>query len=153
MKFIPVLLSTILIAIAIVHPAEARNGFVLRLPDNRVAVLSEGDLEPASVGSFSITVFTSDDLSEFMTGGVFARDGSFLDNMGKPYVSFADITGDGKPELLVLSLTAGSGNYLSVQVLDISDNPVRSVVTFNTDTKHDVEKEAKAAYAKASNRY
>ncbi|MGP8444521.1 PliI family lysozyme inhibitor of I-type lysozyme [Burkholderia vietnamiensis] len=59
-------------------PIAARNGVMILLPDKRVAVLSEGDLEPGSIGSYSVAVFKDDSLTQLDTGAVFARDGSFV---------------------------------------------------------------------------
>lgn len=59
-------------------PALGRDGVAINLPDKRVAVLSEGDLEPASGGSYSIAVFEDRDLVDFLAGAVFSRDGSFF---------------------------------------------------------------------------
>src|SRR6516164_3546261 len=93
-------------------PAMAKHGVIITLPDRRVAVLSEGDLEGASIGSYSVAVFKDRSLINFEAGAVCSRDGSIFENNGRPRVKFADIAGDGTQELIVSKLTAGSGNYL-----------------------------------------
>lgn len=125
--------------------AMARDGVVVPLPDGRMAVLSEGTLEAASIGSYSVTVFNNRDLLHFEAGAVFSRDGSFFMDNGKPHVKFADITGDGKEELIVSKLTAGSGNYLEVDALRIDARAVSLVARVQTDARHDVVAELKAA--------
>ncbi|WP_244183365.1 PliI family lysozyme inhibitor of I-type lysozyme [Xenorhabdus kozodoii] len=106
-------------------PVSAREGKLIKLPDKRFAVLSIGDLESESIGSYSIAVFKDKDLSDFETGGVFERDGSVFEDNGTPRITFADIDGDGSKELIVSKLTAGSGNYLEVDALKITQKNVK----------------------------
>lgn len=93
-----------------VPAAAASDAAVVRLPDHRFAVLAEGAMESASIGSYSIAVFQDKELTELRGGGVFSRDGSLFEDSGKPRVQFADITGDGVNELILSTLTGGSGN-------------------------------------------
>ncbi|MDC9606848.1 PliI family lysozyme inhibitor of I-type lysozyme [Xenorhabdus griffiniae] len=118
-----IVIST-LITLMLSTPASAREGKLIKLPDNRFAVLSEGDLENASIGSYSIAIFKDKDLTDFETGGVFERDGSVFGDNGTPRIKFADIDGDGTNELIVSKLTAGSGNYLEVDALKITKRNV-----------------------------
>lgn len=131
-------------------PALARDGVAINLPDKRVAVLSEGDLEPASIGSYSIAVFKDRDLVDLLAGAVFSRDGSFFQDNGKPRVEFADITGDGTKDLILSKLTAGSGNYLEADALRIEAHSVKLLVRVQTDTNHNVVAALKAAYKRSS---
>jgi hypothetical protein len=85
-------------------------------------------------------------LIDYLGGGIFPRDGSVFDDSGKPRISFADITGDGNPEMIVAKLTAGSGNYLDVDVLKLNDTAVERVLNFSSDTKKDLFIEAKRAF-------
>jgi hypothetical protein len=126
-------------------PASARNGVTVTLPDKRVAVLAQGDLEPASIGSYSVTIFKDSALMHFVAGAVFSRDGSFLRADGKPRVRFADITGDGVPELIVSKLTAGSGDQVEVDALKIDAGSITFVMRVRTDSKHDEVAELRAA--------
>ncbi|WP_342335414.1 PliI family lysozyme inhibitor of I-type lysozyme [Burkholderia pseudomallei] len=131
-------------------PALGRDGVAINLPDKRVAVLSEGDLEPASGGSYSIAVFKDRDLVDFLAGAVFSRDGSFFQDNGKPRAEFADITGDGTKDLILSKLTAGSGNYLEADALRIEAHSVKLLVRVQTDTNHNVVAALKAAYKRGS---
>jgi hypothetical protein len=126
-------------------PALARDGVAITLPDKRVAVVSEGDLEPASIGSYSIAVFKDRDLVDFVAGAVFSRDGSLFQDNGQPRVEFADITGDGTKDLILSKLTAGSGNHLEVDALRIGSHSVKLLARVQTDTKHDVAAALRAA--------
>ncbi|WP_434777630.1 PliI family lysozyme inhibitor of I-type lysozyme [Neisseria sp. Ec49-e6-T10] len=103
----------------------AYNGKIITLPDSRVAVVASGDLEGASVGSYSLAIYTNSDLIDFVVGAIFPRDGSiFMDN-GEPRVEFADMNGDGKEEIVITKLTAGSGAYLEVDILSIEDKSIK----------------------------
>ena len=133
-------------SILFASPVLADGGVVVPLPDKRVAVISKGDLEPASIGSYTVALYKDDTLIDYLGGGIFSRDGSVFDDSGKPYVEFADITGDGNPEMIVSKLTAGSGNYLDVDVLKLNDASVERVLNFSSDTKKDLLQEAKKAY-------
>lgn len=104
---------------------SAHNGKMITLPDSRVAVIANGDLESASIGSYSIAIYTDNNLFDFVAGAIFSRDGSiFMDN-GEPRIEFIDMDGDGKEDLVITKLTAGSGTYLEVDVVSITDNSIK----------------------------
>nr|WP_232370060.1 PliI family lysozyme inhibitor of I-type lysozyme [Xenorhabdus lircayensis] len=126
-----------LITLLLSTPAIARDGKLIHLPDKRFAVISVGDLESSSIGSYSIAIFKDKELIEFETGAVFSRDGSVFEDNHKPRITFADINGDGSKELIVYKLTAGSGNYLEVDALKITDRNVKLLTRINTNSKHD----------------
>nr|WP_319926369.1 MULTISPECIES: PliI family lysozyme inhibitor of I-type lysozyme [unclassified Xenorhabdus] len=126
-----------LIALSLSTPAIAKDGTLINLPDKRFAVLSVGDLESESIGSYSIAVFKDKDLTEFETGAVFSRDGSVFDDSNKPRVTFADINGDGSKELIISKLSVGSGNYLEVDALKITDKNVKLLTRININGKND----------------
>jgi Periplasmic lysozyme inhibitor of I-type lysozyme len=76
-----------------------------------IVVVAEGEFEPRSVGSYSLRVyggtnprFAHDD---FIAGMVRPRDGTVEE------VRFADLDGDGVPEIVVVMRSAGTGGYLS----------------------------------------
>lgn len=146
MRYSAHIISVICISALSAFPAMAKDGVMVPLPDKRIAVISEGDLETASIGSYTVTIYKDDGLIDYLGGGVFPRDGSVFDDSGKPRVSFADITGDGNPEMIIAKLTAGSGNYLDVDVLKLDDSTVERVLNFASDTQKDLLIEAKRAY-------
>ncbi|MDC9595597.1 PliI family lysozyme inhibitor of I-type lysozyme [Xenorhabdus anantnagensis] len=129
---IPTLITLLLSA-----PAGAREGKLINLPDKRFAVLSTGDLESASIGSYSIAIFKDKDLTDFVTGAVFKRDGSVLEDNGNPRITFADINGDGSKELIVSKLTAGSGNYLEVDALKITPKNIKLLTRIHINGNND----------------
>ncbi|MDC9621981.1 PliI family lysozyme inhibitor of I-type lysozyme [Xenorhabdus sp. XENO-7] len=136
-KILKIAVIPTLFVLSLSTPALAKDGALINLPDKKFAVISVGDLESESIGSYSIAVFKDRDLTEFETGAVFSRDGSVFEDNNKPRVTFADINGDGAKELIVYKLTAGSGNYLEVDALKITDRNVKLLARINTDSKHD----------------
>ncbi|WP_443255987.1 PliI family lysozyme inhibitor of I-type lysozyme [Xenorhabdus sp. IM139775] len=125
-------------------PAGARDGKLIKLPDKRFAVLSIGDLESASIGSYSIAIFKDKDLTDFETGAVFERDGSVFEDNGNPRVTFADIDGDASKELIVSKLTAGSGNYLEVDALKITQKNVKLLTRIYINGNNDPARSLRA---------
>ncbi|WP_228005672.1 PliI family lysozyme inhibitor of I-type lysozyme [Xenorhabdus sp. BG5] len=138
-----IVIST-LITLMLPIPASAREGKLIKLPDKRFAILSEGDLENASIGSYSIAIFKDKDLIDFETGGVFERDGSVFEDNGTPRIKFADIDGDGAKELIVSKLTAGSGNYLEVDALKITKKNVKLLTRIYINGSNDPIKPLRA---------
>ncbi|MDE9542933.1 PliI family lysozyme inhibitor of I-type lysozyme [Xenorhabdus bovienii] len=136
-KILKIAVIPALLVLSLSAPTLAKDGALISLPDKRFAVISVSDLESESIGSYSIAVFKDRDLTEFETGAVFSRDGLVFEDNNKPRVTFADINGDGAKELIVYKLTAGSGNYLEVDALKITDKNVKFLARINTDSKHD----------------
>lgn len=76
-----------------------------------IAVVAEGDLEPRSIGSYSLRLYAKNDpafpYDDFIAGIVRPRDGSIES------IRFADLDRDGVPEIIVVMRAAGSGGFLS----------------------------------------
>lgn len=76
------------------------------------AVADEGEGEPRSIGSYALRLYKAGDPSfpydAFLAGAIRPRDGT-LESL-----KFADIDRDGRPEVIVVARSAGSGGYLSV---------------------------------------
>ena len=124
---------------------SAKDGVAVTLPDKRVAVLSVGDVEPASIGSYSVAIFKDRSLMDFAAGAIFPRNGSLFQDNGAPRVKFADINGDGIKEMIVSLLTAGSGNYMQVDALRIDSRSILLLTRIQTEARHDAVTELKAA--------
>jgi len=93
----------------------------LRFPNGAgMVVVAEGDLEPRSIGSYALRVYSSArpdfPFDDFVTGVIRPRDGVVED------VRFADVDGDGSPEIVVIIRSAGSGGYLSADGFRFRDN-------------------------------
>ncbi|HKE94746.1 MAG TPA: PliI family lysozyme inhibitor of I-type lysozyme [Povalibacter sp.] len=109
----PAALFSGLLATAAVHGADAP-GHIRKamIPDHRhTVVVAAGELEPASVGSYSLRVYAAINpafpYDDFVTGVVRQRDGTIED------IRFVDLDHDGSPEIIVIMRSAGSGGYLA----------------------------------------
>lgn len=102
--------------------AESIQRFIekVKLPTGQMVVVAEGDFEAQSVGSFSIRLYEAaanpDETTFFSSGLIHFRDGKI------EKVTLADINKDLQPEILVISRSVGTGNYLSVYAFSYSNN-------------------------------
>ena len=93
--------------------AEEAGRFVdkTRLPGGQTVVVAEGEFEARSIGSFSIRLYapaeTKDETTFFLDGLIHSRDGVV------ERILLEDITGDESPEIIVVTRSVGTGNYLS----------------------------------------
>jgi len=81
-----------------------------KLSTGMTVVVAEGELEPRSMGSFSIRIYGASlefPTDEFLCGIVRARDGVV------ERVIIQDINEDGIEEIIIVVRSAGSGSYLS----------------------------------------
>ncbi|MFM8939687.1 MAG: PliI family lysozyme inhibitor of I-type lysozyme [Phenylobacterium sp.] len=113
------MLRTTIIAAALALAASASgaadlNRIVLNGSDATLgvnAVADEGEGEPRSIGSYALRLYKAGDPSfpydAFIAGAVRPRDGTL------EALNFADIDRDGRPEVIVVARSAGSGGYLS----------------------------------------
>ena len=102
--------------------------------------IAEGDQEPASIGSYSVAIFKTPELMDFISGGVFSRDGSIFESNGMPRILFDDITGDKNQEIIIKKFTAGSGNYVEVDVLRPETDSVKLLLRIKTiDNPHIID--------------
>ncbi|MEX1301203.1 MAG: PliI family lysozyme inhibitor of I-type lysozyme [Desulfotignum sp.] len=93
------------------------------LPDGRSAVVAEGDMEPRSMGSYSVRFYRKNSpdfpTDDFQDGIILSRDG-FIQK-----ATFADIDDDNLPDLVIFIRSAGSGGYLSADAISVHhDKPV-----------------------------
>lgn len=109
------LFVTTLFIIAHVHGAESRYVEKIRISKGLTAVVAEGDLEPRSIGSFTVRFYRADDeeakrgldVDDFAGGILIERDGEI------EKVESLDLDGDSTNELIISVRSAGSGGYLS----------------------------------------
>jgi len=110
--------------------ATAQERFVAKLthPTGKTVVVAEGDFEARSIGSFSVRLYEAaaapDETTFFTSGLVRARDG-FIEK-----VMLADVDGDQQQEIVVITRSVGTGNYLSAQAFAVVKNKLifRAVV-------------------------
>lgn len=110
---------------------EASERFVqkIKLPTGQMVVVSEGEFEARSLGSFSIRLYQAappaDETTFFISGLVSERDGVV------EKLVLADIGGDAKTEIIVVVRSVGTGSYLSVYAFGVDQKmtlvPVASV--------------------------
>lgn len=118
MKAIIAVLGTLLISAIVLHAAEAAR-FVqkVKLPSGQTVVVAEGDLEPRSIGSYSVRLYSGENLQfatdNFLAGVIHERDG-FIEK-----IVLADLDGDGREEFVVIVRSAGTGSFLSAHAFAI----------------------------------
>ncbi len=91
--------------------AAAQDRFIprLALPSGQTVVVAEGDDEARSIGSFSVRLYeaaqASDATTFFSAGLIRPRDGAL------ERVLLADVNGDGRPDIVVVARSVGTGGY------------------------------------------
>jgi hypothetical protein len=102
----------------VVEASKAADGVFKAWGHGHAFVIAEGRLEPASVGSYSISVFKTDgpdaDIMDLTTGIVRPRDGGICSCW------VADLNQDKQPEILVWIQSAGSGSYGTLEVFTLA---------------------------------
>lgn len=95
------------------------------LPDGKVLVVAEARLEPRSIGSYSVRLYSGSDPEyphdDFVAGVVVPRDGT-IERIG-----LADIDGDGVAELVVVTRSVGSGSYGSARAFSVTGEVISEV--------------------------
>jgi len=94
------------------------------LPDARATVVvAEGDLEPRSIGSYTIRVYAATDprfpYDRFLAGAVRPRNG------GVEELRFADVDRDGIADIIVVMRAAGTGGHRSADAFRLRGDALR----------------------------
>ncbi|MBR9858745.1 MAG: hypothetical protein GYB38_13660 [Gammaproteobacteria bacterium] len=115
------MLLMFLVLVAAVTAAEPASPVLkLTLPTGQTVVVAEGELEARSIGSFSVRLYQAaaapDETTFFLSGIIRPRDG-VLEN-----VVVADVVGDARPEIIVISRSIGTGSYQSAYVFEFTEN-------------------------------
>ncbi len=84
----------------------------LKLASGYTLVVSEGALEPRSIGSITVKLYRDLMVGDFASGLSFVRDGTVLK-------SVLIENGTDKQKLSITTVTAGSGNYQNSQLVCI----------------------------------
>ena len=118
------MLLMFLVLVAAVTAAEPASPVLkLELPTGQTVVVAEGELEARSIGSFSVRLYQAaaapDETTFFLSGIIRPRDG-VLEN-----VVVADVVGDARPEIIVISRSVGTGSYQSAYVFEFTENTLR----------------------------
>ena len=110
-------------------PATASERFItkLKLPSGQTAVISEGEFEARSIGSFSILLYQAapagDETTFFISGLISARDG-FIEK-----VVLDDVNGNEQLEIIVIIRSVGTGSYLSAHAFMIGKNQKMTLIS------------------------
>lgn len=78
-------------------------------------VVAQEPGEPASIGTYSVRLYRDLSAGDYADGLIRPRDGELRQ------AELKDMDGDGQPELAVTLVTAGSGNYVTLDVYKIRD--------------------------------
>ena len=115
---------------AIASGAEPNSRFAKRFQipgSSAVVVVAEGDLEPRSVGSYTLRVYGGRSekfpTNDFIAGLVRPRNGVI------EAVRFDDIDGDERSEIVVIARSVGSGGYLSADAFRYRARSLKWVVS------------------------
>lgn len=88
-----------------------------------VIVVAEGEFEPRSIGSYSLRIYSGVHAGfptdRFLTGVIRPRDGTLES------VSFANLDGDSRPEIIIAIRSVGSGGYLSADAFRFEGTSLR----------------------------
>ena len=116
-----IFLLSIIMILNCMSYAMASDRFIkkLKLASGQTAVISEGEFEARSLGSFSVRLYQAapakDETTFFISGLISARDG-FIER-----VMLSDINGDTQQEIIVVVRSVGTGSYLSAHAFTIDD--------------------------------
>ena len=99
----------------------------IRLAGNEHATISEGHLEPRSIGSYSLRIYAvlnpQFPYDNFITGIISERDGSI------ERLAAHDIDNDGTEEITVIMRSVGTGSYISADAWKYRDNQLELLVS------------------------
>jgi len=117
------------------------------LPSGEVAVVSEGNIEPRSVGSYTLRIYSASTpefpYDDYVAGIVRPRDG-FIES-----AAVHDIDMDGKDEVIVIIRNAGTGSYLSADAIQYNEGSLTLLVTVNgLESKEDPIRALEIAHRK-----
>ncbi|MFC7297174.1 PliI family lysozyme inhibitor of I-type lysozyme [Herminiimonas aquatilis] len=145
MHKITLLLCSLLIAGTTVtsEAADKHRTISATMPQGMTVVAEEGMLEPRSAGSYSLQLYAKNDpaypYDRFITGLVRPRNGALTE------IRFADLTNDGKAEIIVITRYTGSGAFVTVDAFSIRNNSVRLLTSIaGMDAKKDPIKALKS---------
>ena len=97
------------------------------LPTGEVVVVAEGDFEPRSIGSYSVRLYSGAmpefPFDDFLDGLVHPRDGVITS------VLIEDVSGDERPDILVVIQSAGSGGDLSAHAYGVEQRALTRIAS------------------------
>ncbi|CAL61230.1 conserved hypothetical protein; putative exported protein [Herminiimonas arsenicoxydans] len=123
-------LTTSLMIISSVSAADKDRTITATMPQGMVVVASEGRLEPRSAGSYSLHLYAKSDpaypYDRFIAGLVRPRNGIVEE------IRFADVNGDKKPDIIVLTRYTGSGAFVTVDAFRFNKRSLQPLQLLTT---------------------
>ncbi len=122
-------LAAVLLFAAAAPFAAAEGRFVSRLSlsSGQTIVVAEGDFEARSIGSLSVRLYeaaaAADATTFFLAGLVLPRDGVVESVMP------ADIDGDGREDVVVVTRSVGTGSYQAAHAIAVEDKKLRRLLS------------------------
>lgn len=109
---------------------------IATMPQGITVVVSEGELEPRSAGSYSLKLYARNDpafpYDRFMTGLVRPRNGTL------EAIKFADLNHDGTAEIIVITRYTGSGAFVTADAFRAQRDSVKLLASIaELDAKND----------------
>lgn len=129
-------------------PAAGRFVHELKLSGDFVAIVSEGDFEPANVGTYSVRLYKDITTGSYIAGVTREREGAVKS------AGMADINKDGKQEIVVVIESAGEGSFTTSDVFLFKDGKLLFDKTLSETVvpKSESEKKAEAAAAEKASK-
>lgn len=140
------LLIPLLLSLTFASQAFAQKMEKFQLPNKQWVVISEGALENASIGSYSITLFNDENLIDFVQGTIFSREGSLFTDGGAARIEFLDINNDDQAEILITKLTAGSGQHLEIDLIIYKNNQLQRIAKTSGTNREEMVAALKQQY-------
>lgn len=110
------------------------------MPQGINVVVEEGRLEPRSIGSYSLLLYTKNDpaypYDRFIAGLVQPRNGTVEE------IKFADVNGDKKIDIIVITRYTGSGAFVTVDAFRFNKQSLRPLQLLTTIAGMDAKKDA-----------
>ncbi|MFJ7565747.1 PliI family lysozyme inhibitor of I-type lysozyme [Herminiimonas sp. NPDC097707] len=133
MKKIALLLFSLTASLMITSSASAADKdrtVTATMPQGMIVVVSEGRMEPRSAGSYSLHLYAKNDpaypYDRFIAGLVRPRNGTVQE------IKFADVNGDKKPDIIVLTRYTGSGAFVTVDAFRFNKQSLQPLQLLTT---------------------
>lgn len=132
MKKIALLLFSLTASLMITSSiaADKDRTITATMPQGMAVVVSEGRLEPRSAGSYSLHLYAKNDpaypYDRFIAGLVRPRNGTVEE------IRFADVNGDKKPDIIVLTRYTGSGAFVTIDAFRFNKQSLRPLQLLTT---------------------
>lgn len=143
-KIIPFFLTLFITCAA--SAADQERIKVATMPQGMTVLVAEGKLEPRSIGSYSLHLYAKNDpaypYDRFIAGLVRPRNGTVEE------IKFADVNGDKKDDIIVITRYTGSGAFITVDAFRFNKQSLRPLQLLTTIAGMDAKKDAVQALRK-----